>query len=178
MKVVVLPILGLSLGICSFLIGRDIPFQAQKELLEPLLGIAGIIFGVLGIWVGILYPEIISKAKDINSPTDANAVNKELGNLIFPLVVSLVLLIIIILLLYIAPILKSFRFSRDTVFIFRGVAFSVVSVVTFCWIYRILKLLALSGWLKGIISEICAKRLLKQGLSNGFKVKKDECDKK
>lgn len=177
MKVVLL-ILSLSWGACSFLIGRDIPFHAQKELLEPLLGIAGIIFGVLGVWVGILYPGVISKAKGINSPIDANAVNKELENLIFPLVVSLVLLIIVILLLYIAPILKSFRFSSDTVFIFRGGAFSIVSVVTFCWIYRILKLLVFSGWLKGIVSETCAKRLLKQGMSNGFKVEKDVCSKK
>lgn len=157
-------------GVCSFFIGRNIPFQVQKELLEPLLSIAGIIFGVLGIWVGILYPGIISKAEDIEIALDEKSVNEEVEELIFPFVISLVLLVIIILLLYLAPVLKVFCFPDSAVFVLRGIAFSIVSIVTLCWIYRVLKLLVFSGRLKRIVSIICAKRQLKEGRSNGFRV--------
>ena len=125
---------------------------------------------MLGIWVGILYPGIISKTEDIEIALDEKSVNEEVEELIFPFVISLVLLVIIVLLLYVAPILKVFYFPDSVVLAFRGIAFSIVSIVTLCWIHRVLKLLVFSGRLKRIISRICAKRQLKEGRSNGFRV--------
>ena len=175
MRILIVVLCLLGIMVFSFFIGRNIPFHSQKELLEPLLGIAGIVFGVLGIWLGILYPDLISNASKFESSSEGRQINKEANDIIFPFVFSLLLLIVFIVLLYLEPVLKSFGFSENCVPCFRGVSFSVISFITFCWIYSIFKLLAFSGRLKGRVSLDCAKRQLKHGRrSNGFKVERKE----
>ena len=45
-----------------FQYGRQISFETHMNIYETLLTASGILFGVFGLWVSILYPGILEKS--------------------------------------------------------------------------------------------------------------------
>jgi len=85
--------------------GRVIPFAEQWPMFEGLRTTAAIIFGVIGAWMAIIYPERLKLSfRDAGQRTGPTATG--LGQLFTPVVNSTAILGIILAIGVVAPIAK------------------------------------------------------------------------
>ena len=86
--------------------GRNVPFSEQWPMFEALRTTAAIIFGVIGAWLAIIYPERLKlsfKQNKNGTPSETG-----IGQLFSPVVNSTLILGAILVLGVIAPIAKKY----------------------------------------------------------------------
>lgn len=125
-KKLIFLILGLGILILCLIFGRNVPFSDQWLLYEGLRNTAAIIFGVMGAWLAIVYPEALSHIIERNNLSAA----KNYKKLIDPLLYSTVTLIWILLLGIIAPILKQISFFLIHTNSLRSISFLILVFLT------------------------------------------------
>jgi hypothetical protein len=92
--------------IIFFYYGQNVPFERQWVLYDGLRNTSAIIFGVMGAWIAIIYPEALSSI--VNKANSSNTANgaREAERLLPPLVYSAVILIFVLSVGILTPILK------------------------------------------------------------------------
>lgn len=171
----VLKVVSVSLlCILFFHYGQNIPFEKQWPLYDGLRNTSAIIFGVMGAWIALIYPEALSSllGKINNSDNDSKA--KEAEKLLPPLVYSAVILIFVLLVGILAPIFNQIPLLVANYKIVRGISYSLLGLLTICQLWTVILTLLPADLVKQDINrlrnkQIARKRLLSRTQSKSQK---------
>ena len=116
------------LSVASFWPGMDVSVASQRPLFDSLLIAAGIIFGVMGVWVALLYPQ----ARDavLKLGTAQTEEEKRVQRLIRPMLIATVVLSVVLAFGPAVEILGALSISRKYARELRGWSFSMLSSLT------------------------------------------------
>jgi hypothetical protein len=142
--------------------GRKVPFSEQWPMYEGLRTTAAIIFGVIGAWLAIIYPERLKlsfKPKTNTAPTETGV-----GQLFSPVVNSTIVLGAILVIGVIAPIVKQYSLPLELE-VCRGLSYGVLVALTLFQLWTVLLTLVPADAIKSFVDhEDEAKRVL-EGLT-------------
>lgn len=156
----------LSVSLCAilgwmFILGRKVPFAEQQKLFEMLRNVAGIMFAVFGLWIGLLYPELRKKVfkrgtEKSDVPTkgiETEREDRQADHLLQPFFVSLAIVLITVVLDIAGPILKRIDWLAQFKDLLRGLSYALVGVLALAQIVSILQAMKLTDGLKATISR-------------------------
>lgn len=141
MRKIVFILIFLSVASVCYIYGRNVPFSEQWSLYEALRTTAAIIFGVMGAWIAIVFPNSLTRIFDKSYENKKEEVLK-IKRLLFPLSVSTAILAFVLLLGVAAPILKQLSLIQQHVEIGRGLSFSLLGILTLIQLWTLIASLA------------------------------------
>ncbi len=103
LRIFVLVIVATSM-VCAFIYGRGIPFADQKPILDTLVSVSAIVFGVMGAWIALVYPKGLTGLFTKSLP-DADQY-KRVKRLFSPMKYATIIIAYALVLQVIVPILK------------------------------------------------------------------------
>lgn len=142
--------------------GRKVPFSEQWPMYEGLRTTAAIIFGVIGAWLAIIYPERLK----LSFKKGAQAAPSEsgVGQLFSPVVNSTIVLGAILVIGVIAPVVKQYSLPLN-VEVCRGLSYGVLVALTLFQLWTVLLTLVPADTIKSFVDyEDEAQRVL-EGLT-------------
>jgi len=149
---------ALALVLAGGWFGRKVPFAEQWPVFEGLRTTAAIIFGVIGAWLAIIYPERLKlsfKSKTNGPPTETG-----IGQLFSPVVNSTLILGAVLLIGMVAPIAKK-HLVIVNVELLRGISYGVLVALTLFQLWTVLLTLVPANTIKSFVDrEDEAKRAL------------------
>ena len=153
-------------------LGRDIPFVEQWPMYEGLRTTAAIIFGVIGAWMAIIYPE---RLKLSFKPVQNKKPHTEtgLGQLFTPVVNSTLVLSFILLIGVVAPIVKRYPIAFDLQWA-RGISYGTLVALTLFQLWTVLLTLVPANAIKSYADDEDAKKQLHESLTKLVKKPKNE----
>jgi hypothetical protein len=126
--------------------GQEISYELQASLYESLRNTSAIIFGVMGIWIAVIYPNILSKIYAKNIDIKQARLNREevqkISSLIYSLFYSSLIIGAVLIAEVVAPILKEIPFLINNFKFFRGVSYSFLGLLSIMQIWILLLALA------------------------------------
>ena len=133
-------------------LGRSVPFSEQWPMFEGLRTTAAIIFGVIGAWLAIIYPERLKLS--FKSDTEKSDGEKEngLSQLFTPVVNSTLILGVVLALGVIAPIAKRYPIPLD-VELMRGLSYSILVALTLWQLWTVLLTLRPANTIKSFADQ-------------------------
>ena len=78
-------ITGLFCTIC----GDDIPISVQMEYFGHLLSLSETLFAIVGVWLGVVYPEILTELNNLKTVKEIKSKSLEFKRLVYPSLASL-----------------------------------------------------------------------------------------
>jgi len=158
-------VLGLSLALVSlgwmFWIGRDVPYAEQQKLYEMLRNVAGIMFAVFGLWIGLLYPELRKKVFSRGSENsdvppkgiEAEREDRQADHLLQPFFISLTIVLVTVVVDIAGPIVRRIDWLVQHKNLLRGVSYILIGILALAQIVSILQAMKLTDGLKATISR-------------------------
>lgn len=131
------PLVLLGCGMLFFLYGRYVTYKDQWPLYEAVRTTSAIAFGVMGAWIGILCPNILTRLFGHSNKPINTEEEKNIAHLRKPLLLSSFILITILFSGVLAPILKSLVTSHMYITWLRGISYVLVGELTLLQIYAI-----------------------------------------
>lgn len=122
---------GLGLLYGGYFFGRCIPMEVQTPIYEGLRDVASIIFGVMGIWISILCPEILEKLFKKRTTDLSDEELKAVDKLFFPLVSSTLIIGVVLALSVLTPVIKQVPVLLAHREVCRGISFAIVTLLSF-----------------------------------------------
>lgn len=122
---------GISLA--GFVPGQMVPFSRQWLLYEGLRTTAAIIVGVMGSWIAVMYPGVVSPIKNVTEREMANGNNEgaeSVYRLLWPIGYSTVILATILLLGPAAEVAREIPPLTMYPGLLRGLSFSLLLCLT------------------------------------------------
>lgn len=111
--------------------GSKIEFNKQWPMFEALRTTAGIIFGVLGAWLAIIYPRAFSHATDNEIEREVIKAEKVLAaKLLAPIRYSTAVLAVVLLIGVAVPILQQIQSLMNHPHVMRAVGFGLLAYLT------------------------------------------------
>ncbi|MES9907194.1 MAG: hypothetical protein ABW150_01635 [Candidatus Thiodiazotropha sp.] len=141
MRTAILTLSLLAVGYICYIFGREISFADQWPLYEALRTTASIIFGVMGAWIAIVYPEVLTKIFDKKTENKKDEIRK-IKRLLLPLGISTLILAAILVIGIASPILKQIDFFTARIDIARGISFSSLGILTLVQLWTLIASLA------------------------------------
>jgi hypothetical protein len=139
-------------------LGRKVPFAEQWPMYEGLRTTAAIIFGVIGAWLAIIYPEHLKLS--YKPPASGAPIETGIGQLFSPVVNSTLVLGAVLVIGVIAPIAKQYPLPLNTE-VYRGVSYGVLVALTLFQLWTVLLTLVPANTIKSFVDhEDEAKRAL------------------
>ncbi|MGN8224620.1 hypothetical protein [Gracilimonas sp. BCB1] len=140
--VIVFSILTVALCLC-FHFGKAIPIGTQKEIVELLLTVASIVFGIMGVWLAVVFPNSLSIAFDREAEIkDKKEALKDLRFLTLPMIISAIIICYVLLFHLLHPIVVNFSFLLTYIPLIRGLSFSIISVIVIMQIWTLIYIFA------------------------------------
>jgi len=137
------------LSVLLYGFGRGIPYSEQWVLYEALRNTASIIFGVMGAWLAIVYPEALENVIKGKTKSGSEVYSK----LLEPLIYSTIILILVLVIGIISPIAKQINFFASHASVLRGISFSILSILTILQIWSLILTLLPADMTQREISE-------------------------
>jgi hypothetical protein len=110
--------------------GQEIAFEKQWPLYDGLRNTSAIIFGVMGAWVALIYPEAIASMLDSKeNPVDQHRV-KAAHRVLSALVISACILATILLVGIFSPIFRQIPWMAHNFRFFRGLSYVILGIMT------------------------------------------------
>lgn len=141
--------------------GRNVPFSEQWPMFEALRTTAAIIFGVIGAWLAIIYPERLKlsfKQKNSSTPSETGV-----GQLFSPVVNSTLILGAILVLGVVAPIAKKYPLPLDVEWC-RGISYGLLVALTLLQLWTVLLTLVPANTIKSFVDREDEGKRAVQGL--------------
>lgn len=160
-------------SIFCFKHGIKIPFDAHIKIYDTLLTASGILFGVFGLWVSILYPDILTKSLDEKrmneNPSDISA---KANQLLQPMFFSLLLFLIMIFVEFLAPFIRVLDISPDTRLVIKGISASVASLIFVALVISIFQAIDQTELFQAIVTKNAILSDMKKRFMSGIRRKK------
>lgn len=117
--------------ILSALFGKNMTYTVQKLLAQNIANVSSILFGVLGLWAGLLAPDGVRKVNNPNEKIEnRKSAWKELDYIFRPIFVSLGILSLSMGFIFIGEILNSIQYLKQYFFIFRSIGFFITMLLS------------------------------------------------
>jgi uncharacterized membrane protein (DUF485 family) len=133
-------LLTLPLVLIFFYFGKNVSFAKQWPLYDALRNTASIVFGVMGAWIALIYPdalsEILGKSHDSRDMENGNKI-KEVKKLFSPLIYSTFILIFVLLIGIFAPIFKQIPLFINNRDLMRGISYVCLGILTPCQLWAV-----------------------------------------
>ena len=81
-------IIGFGIFLACF--GNNIPMKDLMAYFESLQGLSEALFAIIGIWLGIVYPDVLKDLSTLKTIEDIKSKNIEFYRLVFPTLASIV----------------------------------------------------------------------------------------
>lgn len=151
-------LLVLTAFIC-FKFGGGVPFQEQWPLYESLRNTSAIIFGVMGAWIAIIYPNILSKTYSKEKPDEAKNEAEKINRLISPMIYATSIVAIVLIIGLLAPIAKRIPILIQQQFILRSLSFSLFGVLTIAQLWSLILTLVPNDIVLRNINKFISRRV-------------------
>jgi H+/Cl- antiporter ClcA len=173
----------LSILICAlvtagcFFVGSTIPISEQLPIYESLRNTSAIIFGVMGAWIAILYPEALLRIYGKIETVEAEQQSKSIKQLISPMVLSTIIVSLVLIVSLIAPVLRRIDYLVEHTTLVRSFSFALLGGLTFAQLWALIATLAPTESLKSKIDFTIRKRKAVQQMFPGLKSKDAQAPK-
>lgn len=130
MRILIKIIFVLIFVLFCFHMGAKISFDAHMKIYDTLLTISGILFGVFGLWVSILYPGILEKSLEESGKTEIPAeISNRSNQLLRPMFISLFLFLVMVSVIFLAPFLQALDLSQNIRSLMKCISASMAGLV-------------------------------------------------
>jgi Na+/H+-dicarboxylate symporter len=162
------------LALVLFYFGQNIPFEKQWPLYDALRNTASIVFGVMGAWIALIYPEALSEllGRTLKSETTNKA--KEIHKLLLPLIYSTLILIAVLLIGILAPIVQQVSLFIVYSRMIRGISYAFLGMLTVLQLWAVLLTLLPAHVVKQNIDSLQRKQETRQRLLSRTQNHSDE----
>lgn len=135
--------IGAALFISSILVGGYIPIAEQLPVLNLLVTISSIVFGLMGVWLAVIYADSLKMIFD----SELKAIEKKdsIKNFRYlskPMIVSAIIISYVLLFNFLYPLLNYVQFLNEYYFIIRLSSFSILCVLMLAQIWTIIYIFA------------------------------------
>jgi hypothetical protein len=130
---------GVTVG-CGFA-GREIAIEAQLPIFDSLRDTASIIFGIMGIWIAVLFPDVLQSLFSAQKSSPAQDKLGTMRRLIAPMLISTIVLIIVMAVHLADPILRLRSWTGNQLEILRATSFATLGLLTFLQFVAVLQTL-------------------------------------
>jgi chromate transport protein ChrA len=128
---VILSIFVLGISALCFWAGRTIPMSEQWPIYEGLRTTSGIVFGVTGAWLAIVYPNALKKVFGQSEKRTAVFGDlKEVDRLLEPMRWATIILMVVLIAGLLRPLPDHFSQLRDYRHLLRGISFAFLGAGT------------------------------------------------
>lgn len=134
---------GGALFFSSLLVGGNIAITDQLAVLNLLVTISSIVFGLMGVWLAVIYADSLKKIFD----SELKAIEKKdsvknFRYLSKPMIVSAFNISYALLFSFLHPLLKHLQFLADYNFLLRLSSFSILCILMLAQIWTIIYIFA------------------------------------
>ncbi len=144
-----------------FILGKQVPFAEQQKLYEMIRNVAGIMFAVFGLWIGLLYPELRKRvfsrgrqfANEDGHDIAGTNEDRQADHLLQPFFVSLFIVLVTVVIDIAGPLIKRVDWFMQQRPLLRGVSYCVIGVLALMQIVSILQAMKITDGLKATISR-------------------------
>lgn len=148
MRKIIFCLIGLAIIVFCACMGNKIPLASHINIYNTLLTISGILFGILGIWVSVLYPEIL--AKTLSSEVQGG--NSEKSNqLLAPMFFSLLVFMLTGALLLSIPFILALKLPLEYCVILKHTSSGIMGILFVSFIYLIFNVMASADALQSLV---------------------------
>lgn len=129
--------------VAAFLLGGNVPIADQVPILNLLVTISSIVFGLMGVWLAVIYAESLKTIFD----TELKAIEKKdsIKNFKYlskPMIVSAAIITYVLLINVLHPLLITVDMLLEFTDIIRRVAFTVLTLFMLAQIWTIIYIFA------------------------------------
>ncbi len=155
-----------------FQYGRQISFETHMNIYETLLTASGILFGVFGLWVSILYPGILEKSLNESGKKEkVSDISQEADRLLRPMFESLLLFLIMIAIKFIAPFIRELDMASEYRLFIKGISASIASVIFVPLIISIFQAVGQTEAFQSRVTRNAVSSDMKHGFMSGIRRK-------
>jgi hypothetical protein len=151
-------IIGVLVFLGCFFCGKNISITEQLPIYESLRNTSAIIFGVMGAWIAILYPNALLKIYGKTDLVEAEKGSKSIKQLISPMVLSTFIVSFVLLISLIAPIVRGIPSLVAHKNIIRSLSFALLGLLTFSQLWALIATLLPSEMVKRSVEFTINKR--------------------
>jgi H+/Cl- antiporter ClcA len=160
-------IIAVIVALGGYLVGAEITISEQMPLYESLRNTSAIIFGVMGAWIAILYPNALLKIYSKIEITESEKESKNIQQLISPMVLATFIVSFVLIVGLIAPIFRRIPLLLSHHELMRSISFSTLCTLTFLQLWALIATLAPSDMiLRKFKFTIKKRKKIKQILPN------------
>jgi hypothetical protein len=139
---------AISIFILFFYYGQNVPFEKQWPLYDGLRNTSAIIFGVMGAWIALIYPQALL------SLSTRNHNSENVKKLLSPLIYSAVILAFVLVVGITAPILSQIPLFINNYRVVRGLSYSLLGYLTIFQLWTVILTLLPADLVKQNIDQI------------------------
>lgn len=154
----------------AFFVGQNLPADMQLDLYSALRDTSAIVFGVMGAWIAIIYPESLSKIYRSSQRKEAENEVKSVGRLIKPMIVAAIIVASALIAQFSAPILQSIDSLSPFYPKIRGLSFSLLILLFGFQLVTLLEVMLVTFFFR---REVRAKQA-EHSFETGFIAGKEE----
>ena len=125
----VVSLLFIAVGTASLWVGRAIPFTEQWPVYDGLRQTSAIVFGIMGAWAAIVYPNAMTSLLRPGSKLTTEE-KRSLNRLLRPMLISTLILAVILVVALIAPVVRHVPWLMSHREWLRGASFGTVGILT------------------------------------------------
>lgn len=168
-------VVGLSATL-FFYYGQNIPFEKQWSLYDSLRNTSAIIFGVMGAWIALIYPEALSSILDKSKNSETQDKSKDIEKLLSPLLYSTVILASVLLVGIFAPIIKQIPLFTSNYRLVRGISYAFLGFLTLFQLWAVILTLLPADIAKRNLNQLQGKKEVRKRLLSRTQKELDESD--
>ncbi len=121
-----------------FYYGQNVSYEIQNTLYEGLRNTSAVIFGIMGIWIAVIYPDVLSNIFKKKERGEIELELRKVNRLLYPLLYSTLALIVVLIVTTLAPLLKLIPFFIKNYMLLRGISYSILGVLTLLQIWALI----------------------------------------
>jgi hypothetical protein len=153
-----------------FYFGKSVSFEKQWPLYDALRNTASIVFGVMGAWIALIYPDALSQilgtSQGSYSTVDENRI-KEIKKLFSPLIYSTFILMFVLLIGIFVPIFKQIPLLVNNRDLMRGISYVFLGILTIFQLWAVLLTLIPADFVKQNLDYLHEKQKTRRRLLSG-----------
>jgi hypothetical protein len=136
-------IFALFLVIISGILGKNIPIADQIPILRLLVTISSIVFGLMGVWLAVIYADSLETIFDSElSSIEKKDSIKNFRYLSKPMIVAAVIITYVLLFNFMYPLLHQLTFLKQFYLEIRSISFVLISLLTLAQVWTIIYIFA------------------------------------
>lgn len=128
--------------VAAAMLGHKVPISEQIPLYSALRNTAAIIFGVMGVWLAIIFPEVLSRAHKEQSDLIREKDRERIRRLLKPIFIATAIVAVTLIATISAPLLREVVWLERHGQILRGASYVLLVSLTLAQIISLLLALA------------------------------------